>query len=420
MELFFAGIPNINILVRFYGLTNIKVNILKNYYELRDKDFKKEILTYKPYVNKIMLDSGAFSANNSLKPTEAESIRQRYPIFLKSNADFIKEFIYRVFNYDYRFDQEGFTENFTMFVKLHNSYKLVCPVIHSFTENGENPEVDEYAPFRSPTIAIGQIINKTTETRVDRTSVQNLPALQDTINSIKETNSDCHLFGISSFGALKDLKNYDTCDSTSWNSYARSGNVIIFWEHEPSSSKPFYGTFNFPKHQNTRNSTKPFDTLPKNLQDYFFNDMKNILKLDKFNFYNTTATESLELANLYYSIKFAEYINSIAKPYSTSSNSKNIFKSKSIKQETLPDDSIKNFIDELLAVNPFENHNKEQIEQEVVDKSIPEVNPFEMPKPKETLQEFTCPIPKENPFTSINKEEGTSSDSQTPDNEPLK
>lgn len=433
MELFFAGVPAINILARFYDLTGIKVNILKNYYELQDKDFKKEILSYKPYVNKIMLDSGAFSANNSLSPIEAEAIRKRYPIFLKVNSDFINEFIYRVFNYDYRFDQEGFTDNYTMFVKLRSAYKFVCPVIHTFTNNGENPEIDEYSIFNSPTMAIGQIMNEKTCTRIDRTSKNNLPFLQNTIDSIKKTNSACHLFGIMNYEALKQLQNYDTCDSTSWNNYARTGTVIIFWDNYPYLGKAFYGCYNFPQHQKTNNNTKSFDTLDKSLQIRFFDDMKKELKLDKYNFYNTKATESLELANLYYSIKFAEYINNrplqLNKTPKHKLNTTNMGKDGPNGQKSVTvDSSVKSTVSKLLETNPFEMHkhkensqdvvvgsiiqenpfvslNKEMIiEQEVVNKLEPETNPFEMPEHRDIPQEVISSIPEKNPFGPIKKD----------------
>lgn len=409
MELFFAGVPSINILVRFYELTGIRVNILKSYYELQDNDFKKEILSYKPYVDKIMLDSGAFSANNSVKPNEAEAIKQRYPIFLRANSEFINEFIYRVFSYDYRFDQEGFTDNFTMFVNLHNVYKSICPVIHTFTMNGSNPEVTEYSKFKAPTMAIGQIVNVETDSRIDRTSATNRKYLQATINSIKEANSDCHLFGIMNYEALKELKNYDSCDSTSWNTYARTGTVIIFWDWGPSSGKTFYGNYYFPQHQKTTNKTKPFDELSKHLRDRFFYDMKKHLKLDKYDFYNTRATTSLELANLYNSIKYAEYINSNTQPYIPSPNlnlnTQNISKTKPIEQDNNEEDSIESFISELLELNPFASPNKKQDVQEVVDNSGPEINPFEIPEHKNISQELVNPIPKENPFSTAKKEE---------------
>lgn len=409
MEVFFAGMPNINILARFYDLTGIKVNILKNYYELQDKDFKKEILAYKPYVSKIMLDSGAFSANNSLGPNEAEAIKQRYPIFLKAHSDFIKEYIYRVFSYDYRFDQEGFTDNFTMFVKLYNVYKSICPVIHTFTKNGDNPEVDEYSEFKSPTMAIGQIINEETGTRIDRTSKNTLKYLQATINSIKQTDSDCHLFGIMNYEALKELTNYDTCDSTSWNTYARTGTAIIFWDRIQSTGNPFFGYYNFPQHLKTNNNAKPFDSLDINLKDLFFDDMKKILKLEKYDFYNSKATVSLELANLYYSIKFSEYINTLPtqfNPLSTnSSNTQKVNTLKPIEQEVSTDSSVESVISELLAISPFENIRGKQIEPEIVDKAYPDTDPFKMAEPRDTLQEFAnTSVPNKNPFTSLRKE----------------
>lgn len=313
MELFYAGGPSKKIFIKFYELTSKKVNILKNFYELRDSDFKKEIQSYQPYVDKIMLDSGAFSVNNSPDPEQAEIIKARFPIFLEQNADFLKENIYRVFTYDYRFDQKDYLDNFIIYTDLQEAYNEICPVIHRYTQLGENIEVDVYSPYNPPTIAIGQILSndkKGNKGKNDnRANKKNRPKLQETINSIKYSNSDCHLLGISAFESLDNLIGYDTCDSKSWMDNAKTGVVYIFWEPDNTNSEPISINAKFPQMLKDAESTRAFYNLEDSYQTRFFDEMKDILKLDDKDFNNSSSTESLMLANLYYFTKMVEYLN---------------------------------------------------------------------------------------------------------------
>lgn len=309
MEIFFAGGPTNKIFIKFYEKTGRKVSILKNYYELNDSNFENTILSYKPYVDKIMLDSGAFSANNSLSAKEAEIIKKRYPFFLKQHTKFLCENIYRVFTYDFRFDAEGHHDNYFLYLNLRDNYKDICPVIHRYTENGLNTEIHEYSQYNPPAIAIGQIISENTGN--NRTSPSNISQLQETINSIKQTNSDCHLLGITKPNALLNLQNYDTCDSTSWSYYARTGEVYIFWPPDNKCNKYLSRDFKIPqmlKHKDNKNSL--YNKNNTAIRTRFFDEMKKELQLNEIDFNNSSSTESLQLANLYYSLKLMDYINS--------------------------------------------------------------------------------------------------------------
>lgn len=307
MELFFAGGPNNNIFIKFYEKTHKKVNILKNYYELMDRDFKKEILSYKPYVDKIMLDSGAFSANNSLNPKEAEIIKCRYPYFLKQNKDFLEGNIYRVFTYDIHFDKKDYQENFILYLDLKDAFENICPVIHRYTEYVDNIEVDTYSPFSPPTIAIGQIISN--NKRDNRTNQNNISKLQATINSIKNVNSDCHLLGISEFKALNTLKHYDTSDSKSWMDFATSGTVQIFWPPDATNAVPVTKMIKIPQYLKDENNSASIYKIPDYERTKFFDEMKEELQLEERDFNNSSSTESLMLANLYYFTKMVDYLN---------------------------------------------------------------------------------------------------------------
>lgn len=198
-------------------------------------------------------------------------------------------------------------DNFILYTELREAYDAICPVIHRFTESGKNEEIEIYSDYAPPTIAIGQIISN--KSREKRTGKDNISSLQATINSIKEIKSDCHLLGITEYKGLYNLQGYDTCDSKSWLEYATSGTAQIFWPPDSTNTAPITFIIKIPQYLKDKDRSVSIYNLPDADRTRFFDEMKKELQLDESDFNNSSSTQSLMLANLYYSTKMVEYLN---------------------------------------------------------------------------------------------------------------
>lgn len=314
MDIFFVAdlqSNQLNIFRSFYELTTIKLNILLSYFYLKNKsNFKNEIMSIKSYTNKIMLDSGAFTAYSQLNENDTKQLGRQYKIFLKTHRAFIDSTIFRTFSFDYRKDEEGFDDNHMEYYELYNVYNKVCPVIHRLSNDNGNEEIDVYAEYNPPTIGIGQI-----EKRKDK---KNRPYLQKTINAINAAQSDCHLLGVAKFEILKDLHGIATCDSSSWNKYATNGVVQTFMNLNQKllNTEPEIKDVKFYKHDSNRDKADNFENQSDEFKNNFFAEMKKNLKLNREQFYNSENLRSRQLANLYYTHKIFEYLTNREKKLS--------------------------------------------------------------------------------------------------------
>lgn len=314
MDIFFVAdlhSTQLNLFRSFYKLTNIKLNILLSYYYMKNNaDFRRDVENINFYTNKIMLDSGAFTAFKSLNEKDTIQLGRQYKIFLKTHKTFINNTFYRVFSFDYRKDKDGFDDNHAEFYELYEAYNKVCPVIHRLSDDKGNEEIDVYAEYNPLTIGIGQIEN--------RTSQKNLSYLQKTIEGINDVKSDCHLLGIANFEMLQNLHGIATCDSSSWNVYAINGVVQTFISPKQNLTnvEPEIKLVKFYKYESDKDKTDYFENQSDEFKNSFFMEMNKVLRLEPEQFYNSENIRSRQLANLYYTHKIFEYLTNKEKKLS--------------------------------------------------------------------------------------------------------
>jgi len=312
MELFFACVDKTDIAKEYFERTeeHIKINILFSYYYIKDN--VEEIADLqKPYANKIMLDSGAFTLFTQNKDEDDEIddkfrhkikvLNAKYMNFLKEHKQYTQQTFCNVFSLDYMKNPSGFEENQDAYMDLREIYPDIVPVAHEFKTDDDNDEIKAYLYFNPKTISIGQIQN--------RKSKDNRPKLEASVDKIKK-HCGCHLLGISDYEILKDVPNIDTCDSQSWLKYATTGK-IMFNKVDENGNFVNYIVY-FPKYEKFEEKAVYYnDWINENKTDseIFRKEMKEELQLTRDDFFGKNKELSLKLANIYYQLKMIDYLN---------------------------------------------------------------------------------------------------------------
>jgi len=278
----YAALDDAETVRKFYDKTEgrIKLNYLISYYYLDGQAYR---LTdeYSRMINKLMLDSGAFSvASGRSKITVTE--------YLKYLTLFHDRF-YQYFNLDDRFDDPDHNQYNQQYLEenLPEGAKKPIPVVH----NNENPfaEFSYYVGLGHDYIAIGSTID--------------IP--DETMTRIKESFPDVkiHLFGKI---ALKELEtgNFHSADSTTWADAAGFGDILYWDPDENEFHKIYMGSTD--RRDDESDHYKRFakkDKVAAFLKDTFDFEYSDLLI--KSGAYNR------RIVNLYYYYKLEGYLTSL-------------------------------------------------------------------------------------------------------------
>jgi hypothetical protein len=273
----FAALDDAETVRIFYDKTGIKLNYLISYYYLDGQAYR---LTdeYSRMINKLMLDSGAFSvAAGRSKITVTEYLK-----YLTLFGDRFDQY----FNLDDRFDDPDHNQYNQQFLEenLPEGTQKPIPVVHD--TNDPFAEFSQYATLGHDYIAIGSTIN--------------IP--DDTMARIKETypNVKIHLFGKIALTELKK-RYYHSADSTTWADAASFGD-ILYWDPDDNEFHKIYmgGT---DRRDGESDHYKRFvkkDKVEAFLKDTFDFEYRDLL-IKK-------GSEARYIVNLYYYSKLEEYL----------------------------------------------------------------------------------------------------------------
>ncbi|QTO40856.1 hypothetical protein [Desulfovibrio desulfuricans] len=286
MEIYFAE-PQISVFKKFYELTKIRVNVLFSYY-YEHGHVQETMQSIRPYVNKIMLDSGGFSSSH-LPESEKNKTRDGFLNFIEQYGEYLDDRFTCTFAFDDLSKGKNFYDNLNLFDEQVGKYPRIVPIVHNIMP--DSTEIEEYAKYSPHTIAIGKCDNKTS-----------LKYLRPAVDKIK-TYCRCHLLGITDFKIITSV-NADSCDSTSWMHDAKDGIVRYF---KYANGTPQMELIYFPDKQGkTRNGTVLLDDF-SGKEDFLVTMLKS-LNLKRADFYNNNYLESRQLANIFYTVELNNYL----------------------------------------------------------------------------------------------------------------
>ena len=287
MEIYFAE-PTLDVFLRFTELTGIRLKVLISYCYERG-NIEETVNAVSKFAKCILLDSGGFTTVK-MNTADKNLMRSSFYQFIKNNNELLDESFKCVFAFDDLSRGHVFSDNLQMFEDQHCSYPKIVPVIHNILDGSK--EIEAFAKFNPPTMAIGKCKYKTT-----------LKYLIPAVSKIKSFGCRCHLLGVTDFSVLSRV-GIDSCDSTSWMHDSNVGVVRYFGK---KNNTPFIAMIYFPRfHNQIRKGT----VLLKNFEfkDDFLSTMKSVLKIEFNDFYNNNQLESRQLANIYYTLEMEKYL----------------------------------------------------------------------------------------------------------------
>lgn len=171
----------------------------------------------------IMVDSGAFSLNNS---KSAKNLMHLNVVAYAKTLKKLKDRIDYYFNFDERFDAQGFDTNIKnqRFLESHGLQPI--PVLHSYSDE----EINFYAKQGYKMVSLGKTQNK-------------IPKLREAAWLLHSRGIKVHILGCTRFDVLATLP-ITSCDSAVW-SIAPSMGYVYFWnKHKPGFNKTDRISFN--------------------------------------------------------------------------------------------------------------------------------------------------------------------------------
>ena len=214
----FQSSPKLNSLLKYKSYEHFKnseVNILASF-GTRNSDYKEMFIENRNKFNDAVLDSGAFTINNSKNMDSVNRLDfNGFKAFCKHLPEQLFKFI---ISYDEIFTPDGFQINYENTVELEASGIPVVPVIHDYTGK-EFDETGFYLRKGYDLLAPGWATDKR----------KNVPTL---VKRITQTGCKVHLLGGTSYDVLKNLAvNY--CDSSNWTQAVVFGYIYYWNENDP-------------------------------------------------------------------------------------------------------------------------------------------------------------------------------------------
>ena len=290
MEIYFSGIGP-DIACEYFERTGVKINVLLSFADVKGSALE-EAQRYKPYVENLMLDSGAFTSFG-LGEYEAETMNRNFEAFLKiSDKNILENTFSQIFSFDPIPDAIGFERNRLRYLELRKIYPKLTAVVHNIQKDSE--EIDWYLSQKPYAIAIGKC--------EDKANIKKVKPWADKINATSDVIF--HYLGVFRQDVLEACYP-DTCDATSALAYALNGVTIYY----PPNSNEKYDNLYF---SNRMGKVKPGHHSISTYQyaDAFFQEMEANLKIKFADFHKaSTETQSLALVNIYTFLKMVDFIN---------------------------------------------------------------------------------------------------------------
>ena len=185
----------------------IKLNILLTMARM-PTEYDAFLTRYGGIIDKVALDCGAFSLNNSNLGLTPLELFFRLAGFAKANGQRFEV----IFSFDEQFGPDSFEDNQFYLLELEERGISVVPVIHNLS----NHEVDTYIRTGYDYVAIGQSKRRTRP-----------EMLFPVVFKLHGRGIKTHLFGITDYDLVVGCPAW-SCDSKSWLDDAKTG-VIRFW-----------------------------------------------------------------------------------------------------------------------------------------------------------------------------------------------
>jgi len=163
---------------------------------------------YKGIIDKLALDSGTFSLENSNLDISPQQLFARFVGFTKESGHHFD----LLFSFDEEFGPNGFEVNSMHLAELEERGVKVIPVSH----NVKNHELDTFINAGYEYVAIGKQDGKTSP-----------EVLFPAVFKLHHHGIKVHLFGITDFSLISGCPAW-SCDSKSWLDDAKTG-IVRFW-----------------------------------------------------------------------------------------------------------------------------------------------------------------------------------------------
>ena len=212
MHIFNSSLSTRALLAYHRHFPDSKVNALRSFGA--SEGDHREFLKHRSLLNKVGLDSGAFSAQSPGSDKRINITPETHRDILRlvaSNVDFY-------FNFDNDFKPEGVEQNLENLLHLEGEGFRPVPVVHDLYGS----EIQHYIDRGYPMVAIGS------------TQVKTVEDIRDPVNTLYNAGAKIFLFGTTRYGFLSPLPIWGA-DSSTWHRMAASG-CILYWN--PRSDKP--------------------------------------------------------------------------------------------------------------------------------------------------------------------------------------
>ena len=238
-------------LLKFCGYGHFKdseLNLLLSY-GTRTSEYSEMLLKHRKLFNDVILDSGAFTINNSGNLAAIDRLsRDGFRAFCRRLPKDLFKFI---INYDEIFTPDGFEINFENMQILEEDGIKIIPVVHDYTGKVFD-EMESYLKKGYPLIALGWATDKRKQA-------------PNAVKRIASRGRKMHLLGGTSYDMLKRIPvNY--CDSSNWTQAVRFG-YIYHWNESNKDKDPLKAdmtdTIRFwDKENQARKNSYYFDDYP--------------------------------------------------------------------------------------------------------------------------------------------------------------
>ena len=206
---------DLNVLKKYYEIFKETLNVLLSLALADDETLRKFLVEYRHMINKIVLDSGAWSVFMGKSDLKIDEVISKLKIW-GSQCDLY-------FNFDTDFTEQGFTSNYANQRRMERAGLTPIPVIHNFYDD----EIDFYLEEgkKYPWLALGSKQTK------------KFAHIRHAVDCIKlgDPNRKIHWFGGSRYDWLIKLP-IASCDTASWVKTGTFGHINYWNPENPNNS----------------------------------------------------------------------------------------------------------------------------------------------------------------------------------------
>jgi len=270
-----------------------ELNVLLSF-GTRENNYSQMFTTNRDQINSLILDSGAFSKNNSQSNRTAAISLSGYMAFLKYNH---QKFDF-AFTYDQDFELDGFDTNYPIMHKIIAAGFPVVPVVHDYIGQ-ERDEISVYVEEQHPIIALGYSTHK------KHNAITNI---KTAIKPILGAGLKIHLLGLTSIDVHSSVPVHYS-DSSSWAQEGMYGCTVWF---NPTRIDKNFGQCRMyfkDKLNSAREKLSLLDNHPD--RDIFLDYVKTQLGLSYDDLHGHFCDFNRQLVNVHYFVQLQDKIRLI-------------------------------------------------------------------------------------------------------------